>query len=54
MTVFYSMCGDDRYGADGRRDYTFTRYLGNIIFDDLDISYWIIPGTFVDDEDNLI
>ena len=41
MTVFYSI-----YNDDGTRDFCFTKYLGNIIFTDLDLSYWIVPGTF--------
>ena len=40
MTVFYSI-----YNEDGTRDYCFTQYLSNIIFHDLDLSYWIVPGT---------
>ena len=42
MTVFYSI-----YDY-GRRDFCVTKYLGNIIFDDLDISYWVVPGTLED------
>lgn len=48
MTVFYSIF------ENGNRDYTFTRYMGNIIFEDLDISYWAVPGTLVDDDENMI
>ena len=43
MTVFYSI-----YNEDGTRDYCFTQYLSNIIFPDLDLSYWIVPGTLED------
>lgn len=42
MTVFYTMF------RDGSRDYTFTRYLGHLIIPDVDISYWIVPGTLED------
>lgn len=42
MTVFYTMCENKS------REYLFTRMLGNIIFDDIDISYWAVPGTLED------
>ena len=40
MTVFYSI-----YDERGTRDYCVTQCLGNIIFEELDLSYWIVPGT---------
>lgn len=48
MTVFYSIFDNNL------REYTFTQYMGNIIFEDLDISYWAVPGTLVDDDENMI
>lgn len=49
MTVFYSI-----YDERGTRDYCFTRYLGNIIFDEIDISYWVVPGTITEYDENMI
>jgi hypothetical protein len=43
MVVFYSMWYDPMH-----MKYTFTRYLGNLILDDVDISYWAVPGTLED------
>ena len=40
MTVFYSI-----YSNTGHREYCFTNWLGDIIFQDIDLSYWIVPGT---------
>lgn len=42
MTVFYSICHD------GHREYSAIRWLGNVILDEVDISYWIVPGTMED------
>lgn len=39
MTVFYSILGPRR------REYSFINWLGNVILDDVDISYWVVPGT---------
>lgn len=48
MTVFYSVRRDETY------EFCFTRFLGNIIIPDVDVSYWAVPGTLVDDDENLI
>jgi hypothetical protein len=42
MTVFYFKC------FDGTREICFTRLLGEVTFPDIDISYWIVPGTLED------
>ena len=39
MTVFYTRC------ESGIREYTFTSWLGDVIFEDIDLSYWVVPGT---------
>ena len=40
MVVFYSI-----YDHSGSREYCFTSWLGDIIFEDIDLSYWAVPGT---------
>ena len=40
MTVFYTIMD-----ITGHREYTVTSWLGDIIFEDIDLSYWVVPGT---------
>ena len=42
MTVFYSV------RRDGTFEFCFTRLLGNIVIPDVDVSYWVVPGTLED------
>lgn len=39
MTVFYS------HWYDNTRRISFCRYMGDMICDAADISYWVVPGT---------
>lgn len=40
MIVFYSV-----YDNSGTRDFCFTELFSNVIIDEIDLSYWAVPGT---------